>query len=109
MSELFYLQGANGQLSLYDDRLIITRKGFLPLISHLKCKETELEYSEIETFTFRKGWFVISGYFHFRTKDSRDCNLIEAATDPNGIVFRSYENKNARIINSFLRTKMKGV
>ena len=107
MTPLYYLKGTNGQLSLYEDHLTITRKGFLQMVSHLKCKETNIKYSELRDTGFRKGWFFISGFLHFMGASTKSCGLIEAATDPNCIVFRSYENKNARIIKDFLAEKAK--
>lgn len=101
MVENCKLNGANGNLYLYPDRLEIRREGTLAKLSHIERGRSvvSIPYSSITTVVFRPGFFTVSGYFCFVTQTfPKKCNLIEAARADNCIVFRSIENQNARQI-----------
>ena len=108
MSDKISLIGANGQLHMFSDYLIITRKGLLAAATHLKCRETRLYYHEIKSIVYRRGILFLSGYIQFLADGDSKCSLVEAATDPRCIVFRSCENKNAEAVAADVSRKIEG-
>lgn len=101
------LNGANGQLTAYEDHLEITRRGFLARLSHWKSDDTYIDYSDIVSIKYRPGIAFVSGYLYFqRSGGDESCGLIQAARDEDCIVFRSYNNEEAREIKKFIQKQL---
>ncbi len=104
---IYSLSGTNGQLYIYENHLEIHRKGLLAHLTHLKSGDIVIPFNEITKVKMYPGTFLHSGYFYFkRSNSTKSCNLIDAARDNDCIVFRFYENKNAKTIKKYINEKI---
>lgn len=104
---LFSLYGTNGQLLVYEDRLVIERKGIVAKYTHIGSQQTTIWYGEIESFEMHLGTMLYSGYFYFqRNKNRKHIGLFESGTNDNAVAFRFYNNSKAKTIMQYLNSKL---
>ncbi|MGL5896457.1 MAG: SHOCT domain-containing protein [Lactococcus lactis] len=104
MSGLKYIaKGANGQVEAYDDKVVITRKGFFGIVSQGIKGDRTIYYSDIKGIEYKKPTFMANGYIQFITSaelaNTSSVNIIGGTTsaalkDPNTIVLRAFKKEN---------------
>lgn len=62
---LLYVEGTDGQIELQDDRLIITRKGFLNMLKHGTGSRREIPLSSISSVNFKDASMFSAGEIDF--------------------------------------------
>lgn len=92
---LCYVEGVNGQLYLYANRVVIKRKGFFSKMAHGFFKgEKEIFLSQISGIQVRKGGLMINGYIQFTLSGGNESTkgIIEATQDENTVMFNRNQN-----------------
>lgn len=98
---LMELKGVNGQLELYEDKVIIKRKGALAKLTHGFTKgEKSIYIRQITGIDFKPGGNLVNGYIQFTVPGGNEKvrGAFEAAQDENSIMFRKKDNDVARQI-----------
>lgn len=103
---LIKLKGINGQLNVYDNKIEITRKGFLGFVSNgLSCTKT-IPTKNITSVQLKPGTFFTNGYIQFNTagKIESTGGLLKSTLDENTVMFRRKDNHTAERIKSLIET-----
>lgn len=100
---LLELKGVNGQLQLYEDKVIICRKGVLAKLTQGFTKGNKTIYlRQISGIDFRLGGNFVNGYIQFVMAggNEKTKGIFEATQDENTIMFRKQDNDIAVQIKS---------
>ncbi len=94
--------GKNGEIELYEDKIIIKReKSNSYLFQGLKGKAS-LSINEIASVRFKKAGFLTNGYIRVDIKGG----LLQAIRDENTIIFNSTQNQDFKEIKKMIEEKM---
>jgi hypothetical protein len=63
--KLMYVEGTDGQIELQDDRLVITRKGFLNMMKHGSGSRREIPLSSVSSVNFKDATLFKPGEIDF--------------------------------------------
>ncbi len=94
MSEqLYYVKGVNGQITVYDDKVVIDRKGFLGFASQGLAGSKTIPMSSIQTVQFKPGTMVTNGFIQFGILGGKEAKggVFKATTDENTVMLRMGE------------------
>ena len=86
---LMNVEGHNGQLELFENKIRITRKGFVALMTQGLKESKEILTENIVDIQFRKASLFTNGYIHFvisRGKGKK-IGFWQAERDENTIIF----------------------
>ncbi len=111
MSELFYeLKGINGQLELYEDKIIIRRKGALAKMTQGFFKGDKTIYiNQITGIQVKPGTLWTNGYIQITVPggiESKKGLLDDATLDENTVAFTSKDNELVNQIKSKIEELM---
>ena len=109
MSEIkYYLKGYNGQIFAYEDRIVITRKGFLGFASHGLAGEKVIPLSSIQSVQFQETKGFANGYIQFSVMGGveRRGGLSNAASDENSVIFTIDNEDDARKIKKYVESSI---
>lgn len=89
MNKLKKAKGVGGQLTLYEDRVVISRKGGLAKLSHGLKGEKEILITSITTIQLKNPGAFTNGYIQFGILGGNESlgGIIEATKDENSVVF----------------------
>lgn len=92
MAEVF--EGHNGQITLSDEALTISRKGFLGLMTQGLKGDKRIPYSSISAVQYRKAGPLVNGYIQFSILGGMESRggVLSAGGDENTVMFRSAQN-----------------
>ena len=96
------VNGVNGQLYLYENRIIIRRKGVIAKMTQGFFKgEKEIFLSQISGIQVKKAG-MLNGYIQFTLSGGIEGRkgVIEATKDENSVMFSMGQNKNVEIIKN---------
>ncbi len=96
------VNGVNGQLYLYENRIIIRRKGVLAKMTQGFFKgEKEIFLSQISGIQVKKAG-MLNGYIQFTLSGGIEGRkgVMEATKDENSVMFSMGQNKNVEIIKN---------
>ena len=112
---IMFLDGINGQLYLYENRVLIKRRGTVANMTHnlkdwryyhtkLREKELTILLYQIERIELKKVVIPLTnGYIRFVTTNAKDVkNIYEAAQDDNTLMFGLLKQKTAIEIQQYL-------
>lgn len=105
MSEsLYFLKGVNGQLEVFEDRVVITRKGYLGFMTQGLAGEKTIPIRAIQSVQFRPGGGFANGFIQFTVMGGRERQggVFAATHDENTIIVREYENDVAECIRDYI-------
>jgi len=110
VSELLYeLKGLNGQLELYEDKIVIKRKGFLAKIDHGFFKGDKTIYiNQITAIQVKPAGFFMYGYIQFTLPGGVESKkgLRDADHDENTVEFYKQDNELVKQIKSKIEELM---
>ncbi len=92
---LMELKGVNGQLELYEDKVIIKRKGALAKITQGFTKGDKTIYiRQITGIDFKPGGNLVNGYIQFTVPggNEKGKGAFEAVQDENSVMFKKKDN-----------------
>ncbi len=112
---VMFLEGINGQLYLYENRVLIKRMGTIANLTHnlkdwryyhtkLREKEKTILFYQIERVELRKVVVPLTnGYIRFVTADVKAIkNIYEATQDDNTLMFGLFKQNTAIEIQQHL-------
>ncbi|CAK7002269.1 DUF4429 domain-containing protein [Tissierella sp.] len=100
---LMELKGVNGQLELYNDKVIIRRKGALAKLTQGFTKGDKTIYlRQITGIDFKLGGNLVNGYIQFTLPggNEKSKGAFEATQDENSVMFKKKDNDIAMQIKS---------
>lgn len=98
--------GVGGQLKLYENKVVIERKGFLAFCSHGSTGQKEILLKSISAIQFKKCGFT-AGYIQFVFHGSQESKkgYFDASKDENSILFKPDQQKNFENIKNIIESK----
>lgn len=125
MSEVDKIDGANGCLIVYNDRVVISRKTIMGFLAQRFTGDRVIPFSNISSIEFRKPTLIANGYIQFiisgtlpvRAKTGIFGTSQESLKDPNTVIFRAFNSdipaKSEKIYHLILKkveeyTKIEG-
>lgn len=109
MSELkFELKGVNGQLTVYDDKVVIERKGALGFLTQGLAGAKTIPMATIQSVQFKKGGAMVNGYLQFGVLGGREKQggAFNAAGDENTVMLAAKYNETAQAIKDFVENEI---
>lgn len=103
------VKGINGQLTIYENRIEITRKGFLSFVSHGFDGTKAIFLSKITAIQYKEAGAVTNGFiqFVFSGSDESKKGLFDATKDENTIMFNKEQQIEFEKIKNSLFEKIK--
>lgn len=85
--------GHNGQINLLDDKLIISRKGFVAFLTNGLKGEKTIPFSSITAVQFKAANMWVNGYIQFSVQGGVEGRggVFDATRDENSVMFRGGE------------------
>lgn len=101
----FYFTGINGQISVYEDKIVISRSGFLGYASQGLAGKKTIPMTSIMSVQFRSAASV-NGFIQFGILGGREARggVINAADDENTVMFKESLNDEARRIKDYIES-----
>ena len=92
--------GVGGQLTVFNDKVVISRRGALGLITHGLKGDKDIRINQISSIQFKKAG-MMNGYIQFAFLGGREAKgaLMQATQDENTIVFNVWQQ------DEFLKAK----
>ena len=93
---LMELNGVNGQLELYEDKIVIKRKGALSKLTQGFFKGDKSIYlSQISGIQVKPGSWATNGYIQFTLSGSNENTrgIFDATKDENSVIFAKKHNE----------------
>ncbi|MCD8290842.1 MAG: SHOCT domain-containing protein [Prevotella sp.] len=97
MSEqLYYVKGVNGQLTVYDDKVVIERKGFLAFGTHGLAGAKTIPIASIQSVQFKAGGAMVNGFIQFGVLGGIEGKggVFKATEDENTVMLRMGEQSD---------------
>lgn len=97
------LEGANGIVELYLNRIVIKRRGFRGVLGHGFFKgDKEIMLKSITGVQVKKAGYVVLGYIQFSMQGGNEGRggLTEATQDENTVTFDNSQNKVAEEVKN---------
>lgn len=90
MSVMYELCGVNGQLAVYENKVVITRKGALGFLSFSGAGSKTIPISSIRSVQYKAGTGWVNGYIQFGISGGRESvgGVFNAVNDENTIMLR---------------------
>ena len=100
VNPLFVLQGVAGQLELYENKVVIKRKGALAKMAHGFTGDKEIMLRIITGVQLKLGGALFNGYIQFTIPGGNESRkgINAAAQDENTVMFNKKENETAKAI-----------
>jgi len=113
----FYLKGVNGQLTIYEDRVIIERGGALGFLTQGLAGAKTIPMDSIMSVQFKEGNMWTNGFIQFGIMGGKEARggVFNATQDENTVMIKAATNNDARAIRLHFegiilnRSKNKGV
>lgn len=115
---LMKIDGQNGSAIAYDDKIVLSRKGFKAFVIQGFAGDRTFYYKDITSIDFRKPSLVANGYIKIITAGIQDTNnaknnllgsTMEAAKDPNTVILRAFKKETANKAEEFYNLVMKKI
>ena len=112
----FYLKGVNGQLTIYENRVIIERRGALGFLTQGLAGAKTIPMDSIMSVQFKEGNTWTNGFIQFGIMGGKEAGggVFSAVDDENTVMIKAAANDDARAIKDYIediilnRSKDKG-
>lgn len=103
-----YLEGYNGQLYVYEDKIVIERKGVLGVISHGMAGSKTIPMSSIQNIQLKKAGDFFNGFIQFGVLGGieKHGGISSAVNDENSVVFLPECNDTALKIKEYIENEI---
>lgn len=100
----FYLKGVNGQLTIYEDRVIIERGGALGFLIQGLAGAKTIPMDSIMSVQFKEGNMWTNGFIQFGIMGGKEARggVFNATQDENTVMIKAATNDNAREIKDYI-------
>ena len=97
-------------LNVYEDKIVIVRKGMLAFMNYGLKGDKTIFYSNLTSIQFKKGG-ITNGYVQFSIKGGKESSggLLSAERDENSFVIHPSMNNEAEKIVEFINKKLSEV
>lgn len=105
MSEMkFELKGVNGQLYVYEDRIVIERKGAFGFLTQGFSGSKTIPMTAIQTVQFKEGNAFINGFIQFGIMGGHEKQggAFNAAQDENSVMLKASSNELGKDIKDYI-------
>lgn len=103
---LFKFKGLNGQVTVYEDRLVITHKGLMGFLTQGLSGAKTLQMDSIKSVQYKKGGLV-NGYIQFGLYGSdKSTGALDATSDENTVMFTYNANNEAEALRDLVQKKI---
>lgn len=104
----FMLKGVNGQLYVYDNKVVISRKGVLSKMTHGFAGVKTIPMNSINSVQFKKGGMALNGFLQFAVQGGieRQGGVLGSVDDENSVTFSASSNNVAHEIYDFINDKI---
>ena len=106
---LFELQGVNGELFVYEDKVVLERKGPIAFIIHgLKGTKTFM-FMDIANVRLQEATSTENGYIRFDiiNEDVFEGSVVTATQDENTVMIKNTQSEIAREIKEYIDRQRK--
>ena len=103
------LNGYDGQVSVYEDHIVIERKGFLGKMAHgLSNNEKSIPIDSIVSVQLKEGTSFVNGYLQFGVLENarQDRNILDGVLEDNQVVILKKSNDEARKVKEYLEERI---
>ncbi len=99
-----FLNGVNGQITVYENRVVIERKGVLGFMTQGLAGEKTIPMNSIMSVQFKEGNMWTNGFIQFGVMGGRESvgGVLNAAADENTVMVKQSENYRAREIKDYI-------
>lgn len=106
--ELYYLKGVNGQLYVYDNRIIIERKGFLGFVSHGLAGGKTIPIKNIVTLQYKEAGNMVNGFIQFGIRGAVEASagIFNSVENENSVIFTNDNSSSAKEIKDFIESRI---
>lgn len=107
---IYRLHGVNGQISVYEDRIVISRKGVIGFLSQGAAGDKTIPIKSIHTVQYKEGNAFVNGFIQFGVSGGREKQggRFEATKDENSVMFTADNNYLVMEIKEFIEGKIVG-
>jgi len=105
---VYYLKGVNGGLEVWEDRILIGRRGFRAFLTHGCAGVKTIPMAAVQSVQFRPGGAVVNGFIQFGVLGGRERQggVLSAATDENSVILRSGQTAIGWEIYEYIEARM---
>lgn len=105
---LIYFKGLNGQISVYEDRVVIERKGFMAFTSQGLAGTKTIPMSAIQSVQYKPGGAFINGFIQFGILGGKEAKggVFNAGSDENTVMVREKDNSIAEQVKNYVEKKI---
>lgn len=102
----FNFSGVNGQIRVYEDRIVISRSGFLGYASQGLAGQKTIPMDSIMSVQFRAATSLVNGFIQFGILGGRESRggVVNAVDDENSVMFRESSNNEARKVKDYIES-----
>ena len=100
--------GVGGILELYEDRIVIKRKGLISFMAHGLKGDKTIYYNNLTSVQFKKGNYLVNGYIQFSIKGGNESRggAFAATSDENTIMITVQKNDEAEEVVEYINNKL---
>ncbi|HVZ11361.1 MAG TPA: SHOCT domain-containing protein [Candidatus Paceibacterota bacterium] len=101
------LSGINGQVDLFEDKVVIRRKGLRSLMTQGLKGDKNIYFDSITSIQLKTPTFVTNGFIQFGVLGGNESRggLFSATTDENSIMIKKKSLEDALFIKDFIENK----
>lgn len=101
-------QGIGGAIELFDDRLVIHRKGVMAFLGHGLKGEKSIPYASVTAVQFKKSGLFTNGYIQFSVAGGLDSKkgIWDATCDENTVMFTAAAEESFAKLRSYVEAKI---
>lgn len=106
---LYKVNGVDGQLEVFEDKVIITREGILGFLSQGLAGAKTIPMSAIQSVQFKEGTSWTNGFIQFSVLGGKEAQggLMNAANDENTVMLRKGEQtQKGREIKEYIENRI---
>jgi len=106
--ELFKLKGVNGQLTIYEDKVVIERKGALGLMNHGLAGAKTIPMHSIHSIQFKEGNNLTNGFIQFGILGGNESKggVFNATKDENTVMIKKSQNAVVHQIKEYIEERI---
>ena len=100
----FYLKGVNGQLTIYENKVIIERGGALGFLTQGLAGAKTIPMDSIMSIQFKEGNMWTNGFIQFGIMGGQEAHGggLNATQDENTVMIKAATNDDARAIKDYV-------
>lgn len=100
----FYLKGVNGQVTVYEDKVVIERGGVLGFMTQGLAGAKTIPMGSIMSVQFKEGNMLVNGFIQFGIMGGRESTggVFNATQDENTVMIKAADNAKAREIKDYI-------